>query len=255
MDDFLQLEEIHNYNQVAASLQGYIDKIQGPPKKKAGGEGADGDEGGEPEAAEVGPINNVADIIADQNVYQWAGIGFGEVESWRIQRSLKQLAKESGAGFIRFFGKINGTEKDYYVAEGSLDAGEEEGEKPASQEPRGQGVNKNVYWVTDSLLEKWIKLPDLSPNDIKASRQIKVLLSGDLERPIFTNPFFFGKEKHYLRAQIARIVHATTIVPKGLYKVNEENKREIEDFVPEEGQEIPVPSVQGLGLPENWVHH
>jgi hypothetical protein len=42
------------------------------------------------------------------------------------------LAKESGAGYIRFFGKINGTEKDYFVAEGSLDAGEEEGEKPAN---------------------------------------------------------------------------------------------------------------------------
>lgn len=95
IDDFLQLEEIHNYNQVAASLQSYIDKIQGPPKKKSGGDGAEGEEGGEPEAAEIGPINNVADIIADQNVYQWAGIGFGEVESWRIQRSLKQLAKES----------------------------------------------------------------------------------------------------------------------------------------------------------------
>ncbi len=165
------------------------------------------------------------------------------------------MAKESGAGFIRFFGKINGTEKDYFVAEGSLDAGEEEGEKPANQEPRGTGVNKNVYWVTDSLLEKWVKLPDLAPKDILAARQIKVLLTGDLERPIFTNPFFYGKEKHFLRVQIARIVHSTTIVPKGLYKVNEENKREIEDFVPEEGQEVPVPSMQGLGLSESWVHH
>lgn len=111
------------------------------------------------------------------------------------------MVKESGAGFIRFFGKINGTEKDYFVAEGSLDAGEEEGgEKPANQEARGTGVNKNVYWVTDNLLEKWTKLPDLSPKDILAARQIKVLLTGDLERPIFTNPFFFGKEKHFLRA-------------------------------------------------------
>ena len=74
---------------MAASLQGYIEKIQGPPKKKAAGEGAEGDEGVDPEAAEVGPINNVADIIADQNLYQWAGIGFGESEAWRIQKSLK----------------------------------------------------------------------------------------------------------------------------------------------------------------------
>ena len=61
-----------------------------------------------------------------------------------------------------------------------------------------------------------------------------MLLSGDLERPIFTNPFFFGKERNYLRAQISRIAQATAIVPK----VVEDNEREIEDFVPEEGAEV-----------------
>lgn len=185
-------------------------------------------------------------MIADQKIFEWAGIGFGEIETYRIMKSLKQLSKESGAGFIRFFGKISGTEKDYYVAEGTLEGGEEgEGgdNKPADQEARGSGVNKFVYWVTDSVLEKWVKLPDLTPADIKAAREIKVLLTGDLERPIFTNPFFFGKEKHYLRAQIARISHSTTLIPKGLYKVNEENDREIEEFVPEGEGEVPQPTI------------
>ena len=142
-------------------------------------------------------------MIADSKIYEWAGIGFGEIETWRIQRSLKTLAKESGAASIRLFGKIAGTQKDYYVAEGVVEGGEEGGEgegRPADQEAKGTGVNKFTYWVTDSILEKWTKLPDLSPADIKASRQIKVLFTGDLERPIFTNPFFFGREKHYLRA-------------------------------------------------------
>jgi len=48
-------------------------------------------------------------LTADSKIYEWAGIGFGEIETWRIQRSLKNLAKESGAGSIRFFGKISGT--------------------------------------------------------------------------------------------------------------------------------------------------
>lgn len=199
LEDFLQLEEIRSYGKVAEGLQGYIDKMTASTKKKVA-EAAEGEEA-EPEAAEVGPIGNVADLIADQRVFEWAGIGFGEMETFRIMRSLKVLAKESGAGQIRFFGKINGTEKDYYVAEGTLEAGEGEGEgKPADQEARGTGVNKFVYWVTDSVLEKWTKLPDISPADIRAARQIKVLLTGDLERPIFTNPFYFGKEMHYLRA-------------------------------------------------------
>jgi len=54
--------------------------------------------------------------------------------------------------------------------------------------------------VTTNILGKWTRLPDLLPSDITAAREIKVLFTGDLERKIYTNPFFFGQEKHYLRA-------------------------------------------------------
>jgi len=33
-----------------------------------------------------------------------------------------------------------------------------------------------------------------------AARQLKILFTGDLEKDIISNPFFHGKEKHYLRA-------------------------------------------------------
>jgi hypothetical protein len=54
--------------------------------------------------------------------------------------------------------------------------------------------------ATDLIKGSWTKLPDLKPSQIKAARQIKVLFTGDLNRKIFTNPFFFGLEMHYLRA-------------------------------------------------------
>jgi radial spoke head protein 4A len=111
-----------------------------------------------------------------------------------------------------------------------------------------------VYWVTNNVLNAWTKLPDLNPSDIKASRNIKVLFSGNLDRKIYTNPFFFGLEKHYLRAQIARISFSTTIMPIGLFKLTEDNEREIEDNVPEEG-EIQMPSTMEMSRPENWVHN
>jgi hypothetical protein len=76
-----------------------------------------------------------------------------------------------------------------------------------------------------------------------AARKIKVLFTGDLERSIFTNPFFFGKEKHYLRAQISRIYYSTTLCPKGLFRTTEDDPRQIEDNTPEEG-EIVLPSTQ-----------
>lgn len=112
--------------------------------------------------------------MTDAKVFEWAGIGFGEHETYRLQKSLKKLAQDSGAGNVTFFGKIYGSEKDYYVAEGTLEGGEEEAEggeeKGPEFEPRGTGVNKFVYWVTDNVLDKWTKLPDLTPADIKAAR-------------------------------------------------------------------------------------
>ena len=66
--------------------------------------------------------------------------------------------------------------------EGGDEEGGDDAEKPPEFEPRGTGVNKNVYWVTDNVLGKWVKLPDLLPKDIIATRNIKVSFSGNLER-------------------------------------------------------------------------
>ena len=47
---------------------------------------------------------------------------------------------KTGAANLRFWGKIKGTQADYYVAEGSLEAGEpEEGAEAITEnvEPRG----------------------------------------------------------------------------------------------------------------------
>lgn len=101
---------------------------------------------------------------------------------------------------LRLWGKIHGTEKDYYIVEGAYDKGEEEGERPADFEAHGTGINKNYYWATNSPLAEWVLLPDLEPKDLNAARGIKVCFSGNLDRVITTNPFFFKKEAFYLRA-------------------------------------------------------
>jgi len=61
--------------------------------------------------------------LADTRVYQWAGIGFGENETLLLQKSLKQLAISSAASNLRLWGKIQGTQRDYYIAEGNTEAG------------------------------------------------------------------------------------------------------------------------------------
>lgn len=92
------------------------------------------------------------------------------------------------------------------------------------EEPRGKGLNENVYWVTHDLLGEWQKLPDVRAKDIVAARLIKKVLTGDLETSVQAYPFFNGKEAALLRAQIARITAATVIVPAGVYKLNDENR-------------------------------
>jgi len=110
---------------------------------------------------------------------------------------------------MRFFGKIRCTQSDYYVVESTIEGGEEAAgddddenaeAKDPDQEEKGTGVNKYTYFVTNSPFSPWKMLPDLAPSHIAAARNIKVLFSGDLERDIIVNPFFFGKEKHLLRA-------------------------------------------------------
>ena len=81
-----------------------------------------------------------------------------------------------------------------------------------------------------------------------------MIVSGNLERAIITNPFFFGKEKNFLRAQISRISQSTTLVPRGLYRTVEDNDREIEDNTPEDGP-VKIPSTDHMAKAENWVHY
>lgn len=51
---------------------------------------------------------------------EWAGIDFGEENVFLIQKSLKRLAVMSGASTLRFWGKIYGSCKDYWIAQGTL---------------------------------------------------------------------------------------------------------------------------------------
>ena len=169
--------------------------------------------------------------------------------------SLKKLATESSATLVRFFGKIQGTKQDYYIAETQVEA-EEDGELEEREpdfEPKGTGVNVYTYFVAKSSMSEWTRLPDISPSEIKAARAIRVLFSGELDRYIYTNPFFFGQEKVYLRAQIARITQSTALIPKGVQRTVEDNDRETEENAPEEGDMV-FPTTRAMADPAMWVH-
>jgi hypothetical protein len=73
LNDFLKIEEIKNYVDLAVNEQPYINAASKffpkPPKQS------------EEDAEEVdsgSPIGFVQDLMAERQIYQWAGIGFGE---------------------------------------------------------------------------------------------------------------------------------------------------------------------------------
>lgn len=105
-------------------------------------------------------------------------------------------------------------------------------------EPIGQGVNRYSYFVVNSLSDEWIELPLITPKQVVLSRQIKKFFTGDLEAEIISYPSFNGKEKHYLRAMIARITAGTYIAPRDYYrKMTEKERKLFEGKVPDQDNE------------------
>jgi len=178
---------------------------------------------------------------------EWAGVGFGEEQSVMVCKSLERLAVTSSASSIKLFGKIQGTEADYWVAQGVLKEAEE---VPTNkkQEIRGKGTNAIVFWVTHNLMNDWIQLPECQPEHIIAAKMIVRTMTGNLNAAVDSCPPFCGKERHLLRAQLARIHHSTQLCPKGLFEMDDETLQQkyAEDFT--------VPATDDLKALEAWGH-
>ena len=127
--------------------------------------------------------------------FEQAGEGLGREELYRVWLALKHLVDKYRFQKVRFWGKIMGTEQNYYVAEvefqeGEMDAEEEEEEEAAAEkepekdemedaeaeeedkipkptwkpppeilkEENGSGTNKKVYFVCNERKYYWFLL-------------------------------------------------------------------------------------------------
>jgi len=69
------------------------------------------------------------------------------------------------------------------------------------------------------------------------------MFTGNLNANVFGFP---GKERNFLRAQLARIQHATNIVPKGIFEMDEESGQM------KYAEEQPELNTETLKSLENW---
>jgi radial spoke head protein 4A len=210
----------------------------------------------------------VQDWASDSAMLEWAGVSFGDTESYRISLALKHLAASSGASDLRLWGKISGTKADYYIAEGNTDEGVEKADKNtmdfydcAAVAGGGYriGANAHSYWVCSNAGGEWTKLPDVTCQQIVVSRALRKIFTGDLEAPVYGYPPFPGQEKNYLRAIIARISSDSVIVPDGVFTpglpdgVDAEDESGLMIMANEEMSSEPVP-VEEVADPSTWVH-
>ncbi len=160
---------------------------------------------------------------------------------------------------VRFFGKVLGTGADYYVAEATYETPPEpaEGEEPpppppgAPVEESGTGCNTFVYFVANDPAAEWTALPDVTPYAIVSSLPICKYLTGDLAADVRAYPPFPGKEREYLRALLARIVHATTLTAVNTFKMPEEAEVGAMPAPNEDEDYKPTPTA-ALAEPSGW---
>ncbi|KAF0980328.1 hypothetical protein FDP41_013542 [Naegleria fowleri] len=220
--------------------------------------------------------DGISNLIEDFYALSNVGIALPQEEICFIQIALKTLKNSKKLSNVRFFGKIFGIQSNYYVFESNYHFEERQQEDNIHESSGKPGINRYTYWVLSSKRSEspfsFVKLPDVTPEQIQVAREITKLFSGDLNRPVHSYPVFPGKEANYLRAQIARIVHGSTLAPVGLFEEREIPEKEEEED--EEGnkkkkepkfkEQLPpmVKVKEGFELKnpeemksfENWVH-
>eukprot|EP00796_Vickermania_ingenoplastis_P004320 gene4320-3134_t len=231
---------------------------------------------------------NYGSVVQQNHFWKECGCGLAEEEAFLLERSITRLAMDKQLQDIRFVGKIFGSRANYYVI--STRRYVQEGEViyqevntmpkpprkkvdvPVQDEPGFVGVNRLSYWVTSYPSADWEMLPDVTAAQINASRNIKRLLTGDLNADVVASPPFPWKESVLLRALLSRIVSGTFISPSGAMEEPEEADEEDEDEdedeegppKPKEGKYRPiavpakeyegVEDVAQLATLDQWVH-
>jgi len=191
--------------------------------------------------------------MADAELLEWAGIGLNKSELFKLSLSIQELASSKRLENVRFFGKVFGLQRDYYICEckGVPQNDQANADKNPKIEAQGSGANQFTYFASNSPTGDWFQLEDVTPEHIIVSRQCRRLLTGNLKAPVLGFPRFGWGEAAYLRAIIARIGAATIVAPQQQFSVADEGSESGEIQLDEEYKGVRASDLQS---PEHWVH-
>ena len=149
------------------------------------------------EAVNLGELRN---LLKDENTMKRVGVSISEEETYYLNQSIKKLIKAKSLTKVAFWGKIFTRTSDYFVLEVKGESAEEETEIAESHEAKGTGINKEMYYVSNNILNdaSWVELPLITAKQLRQSREISYIFTGDLNHKIITSPIFEGLEKHYV---------------------------------------------------------
>ena len=247
INDKIEYERLLKYlNDYKFKIKSKRELLEQPKNKQ--------EEGEEGEPTPITQVNFVEDYYSLFKKLSWCGISLNETESFLLTNSIRNLSAKLQAGMLTFFGKIYGTQKDYYIVQGAdIDPKEDAVYDNDMEKKKEDGINQYTYYVTNDLSSDWVELPDIKPSQLIGSRLIRYNFTGDLEKVIYTNPYFYGKEKHYLRCQIARIYHGTKLVPSINHYNIEDPENPYRAFVPnEKPKQFKHEDLSNL---KNWIHY
>jgi hypothetical protein len=199
--------------------------------------------------------NYMEDVFYISRLLEWGGISFSKNEWFKIRLAMKKILIESNAVNLRFWGKIYGTDADYYIIQGSLKSFPLTNPKPYIESRGNEGINRYTYWVSNSVLEGWSELPDITAAQLVASRYFKYHFSGNLSSKVRAFNNFPGKEAHLLKCQILRIMHSSSIVPEGYLRINDTFQEDLAGKISEyaDGDYQPG-TLEDMKTEDKWVH-
>jgi len=247
--------------QIQSNIDAILTAYGRKPEKKAkaagvGDEEEEDDEEEKEEEEESVDLKKCANILEHLQLLSWSGLCFENEEAIQLQHAFVRLVRTLGENIdhSRFWGKIQAMNSEYWIVEVKLAEYPEAAEdQPPKHEDPGKGANEFVYFVTTNIENgEWVRLKDVTPEQIKKSRQIHRLFTGDLSARVSGRVHFQWTEAELLRAQIARISASTVLAPTDYYQKPEEEDEE-NPFTVELNEEFAA-NEEGGGSQDAWVH-